>query len=94
MNKETFKKVIAKLGNEFDSHEFIENFLFLDERGYVELLYAHIESKNGVFRAAHAAIGRCLADNAREFGIRKTERGDSTNIKGYESENQGWEKEK
>ena len=45
-----------------------------------------------IFRAVHAAMGRALAEHAEALGIRKTARESSENIKGYDSENQGWEK--
>jgi hypothetical protein len=42
MNNETFKNVIEKLGNTFDSHQLIEKFMVLNEKEYVELLCSHI----------------------------------------------------
>jgi hypothetical protein len=92
MNNETFKKVIEKLDNTFDSHQLIDKWMVLNEKEYVELLCSHIESKNGIFRATHAEIGRYLADHAAALNIRKTERVSSENIKGYDNENQNWEK--
>ena len=38
MNEKHFKKVIKELDNEFDSHKFIEKFMSMYEKEYVELL--------------------------------------------------------
>jgi len=91
MNKEQAKTVIEKLDNEFDSHQFIEKFIVMYEKEYVELLYKDIESK-GIFRMAHAKIGKFLANNSLYLSIEKVDKGYSENIKKYDSENQNWRK--
>lgn len=87
-----FKTVIATLDNEFDTHKFIEKYYSTNEKEYVELLYSHIDSTNGIFKAAHAQIGRFLSSNSTSLKIQKVNRGDSENIKKYDSENQIWRK--
>lgn len=61
------------------------------EKEYVELLCSHINS-NGIFRAAHAKIGKFLSDKSSLLDIEKIDRIDSQNIKKYDSENQNWRK--
>jgi hypothetical protein len=92
MNEENVKTVISRLGREFDSHKFIEVFYTMYEKEYVELLYSYIDSTNGIFRAAHAKIGKYLATNSASLKIQKVNRDDSENIKKYDSENQYWRK--
>jgi hypothetical protein len=86
------ENIVKKMGTEFDSHKFIEQFLTDYEKEYVELLSDNINSRNGIFRTVHAGIGRYLSDNALALGIEKTERTQGTNIKGHEVENQGWKR--
>jgi hypothetical protein len=85
------ESIIKKMGAEFDSHDFIEQFLTDYEKEYVELLYENISVKE-IFKTVHAQIGRYLSDNARELGIEKTERMLTTTIRGREAENQGWKR--
>jgi len=92
MNIENFETVIANLDNEFDSHKFIEKYYSTYEKEYVELLYSHIDSTNGIFRAAHAKIGKYLSDKSSLLKIQKVNREDSENIKKHDSENQNWRK--
>lgn len=92
MNKAIFENVIAELKYEFDTHTFIKKFLSMYEKEYVELLYSHINSKNGIFRTSHAQIGKYLARHSDLLNIQKNEKIESENIKNYESENQNWRK--
>lgn len=92
MKIENVKTVIADLDNEFDSHKFIEKYYSTYEKEYVELLYSHIDSTNGIFRATHAKIGKFLSNNSSSLKIQKVNREDSENIKKYDSENQNWRK--
>lgn len=87
-------QIIDLLPTEFDSHQFIEKFKEKHERRYVDFLHRHINSENGIFRAAHAQIGHFLSQNREALGIEKTEQCCSTNTKGYDSMNQGWKKDK
>ncbi|HCT94201.1 MAG: hypothetical protein A2X19_08905 [Bacteroidetes bacterium GWE2_39_28] len=92
MDKEKVKTIISRLECEFDSHEFIEKYLSTYEKDYVELLYSFKDSKKGIFRAAHSKIGKYLSSNSSSLKIEKIERGNSENIKKYDSENQTWKK--
>lgn len=76
----------------FDTHDFIEQFKIDFERDYVEILYAYIIVPNGIFRAAHAQIGRFLSEHQAELNIHSVDKGVSLNTKGYLSENQKWER--
>lgn len=94
MNTEQFRAIIEELDNmEFDSHTFIKKFMEKHEREYVEMLYSHIDTPNGIFRAVDAEIARFLSVHAVELGIvRKNEKCPSGNPKMNVSENQNWEK--
>lgn len=92
MEIEHFKSIIEELGGDFDSHKFIKKFMERHEREYVEMLYKHIDTPNGIFRATDAEIARFLSVHAVELGIRKDERGSSGNPKMNKSENQSWTK--
>lgn len=92
MDIEHFKEIIDELGNEFDSHRFIKEFMERHEREYVEMLYKNINTPNGIFRAVDAEIARFLSVHAVELGIRKQEREPSGNPKMNVSENQKWQK--
>lgn len=90
MNIEKVKAVISELGNEFSSHDFIEKYAWHHEEEYVEMLYPHKAKEP--FRTVHAAMARFLAEHTEELGIRKTERKESMNIFGHETEVQWWKK--
>lgn len=92
MEIEHFKSIIEELGGDFDSHKFIKKFMERHEREYVEMLYKHIDTPNGIFRAVDAEIARFLSVNAVELGIRKDKRKPSGNPKMNKSENQRWTK--
>ena len=92
MEIEHFKSIIEELGGDFDSHKFIKKFMERHEREYVEMLYKHIDTPNGIFRATDAEIARFLSVNAVELGIRKDKREPSGNPKMNVSENQRWTK--
>jgi hypothetical protein len=81
------KNVVDKMGEEFDSHNFITRYLNEYEKEYIQIL-----ADSEVFRTANAQIGRFLSDHSVELGIEKVERVVSSNIKGNESENQNWVK--
>lgn len=85
------QRVMDELNNGFDSHDFIEKYMILFERDYVNMLVEKIES-NQIFRTVNASIGRFLADNQRELGIDKNGRQSSKNIIGNDTENQSWVK--
>lgn len=93
MTTEQFKAIIDGLDNDFDSHDFIKEFMKRHEREYVEMLYCHIDTPNGIFRAVDAEIARFLSVHAMELGIRKNERCPSSNPKMNENDNQKWIRE-
>ena len=80
------------LDQQFDSHEFIDTFIRVHEREYVEGLSSAIDEEGGIFRAYHAQIGLLLSRRQHELGIRSLGRVTSENIKGYDSENELWVK--
>lgn len=93
MEIEHFKSIIEELGGDFDSHKFIKKFMERHEREYVEMLYKHIDTPNGIFRAVDAEIARFLSVHAGELNIeKKSERCQSGNPKMNKSDNQRWEK--
>ena len=92
MNETQARNIIATLGNEFDSHEFIEEFIRMYEREYVELLSSHIDSRGGIFKNAHSQIGRYLSKNSTSLNIGKLDRIVGENIKRNENDNQNWRK--
>jgi len=92
MNETQVRNVIAALGNGFDSHEFIEEFIRMYEREYVELLSSHIDSRGGIFKNAHSQIGRYLSQNSTLLNIEKLDRVVSENIKRNDKDNQNWRK--
>ena len=92
MDKKDFITIIEKLDDKFDTHKFIEKYISLFEKKYVDLLYLNIESKNGIFKAAHSQIGKFLSNNSPYFNIEKEDKGISENIKKYDSENRKWRK--
>ena len=83
---------IAKLNDEFDTHDLIETFSRLYEREYVDIINKHI-SDTHIFMSAHGSIGKFLSEFAEDLGIEKANnRVSSRNIKGYRSPNQKWRK--
>ena len=66
MGIENFREVIQQLGNEFDSHEFIEKYIWAFPADYGELLVKH----NNV-RTAHAEIANYLRYHAEELNIER-----------------------
>ena len=55
-------EVLRHLPNEFDSHDFIEKYLTVFERDYVNMLINNIDSTT-IFRTVNATIGRFLSNN-------------------------------
>ena len=83
--------VIHNLPTEFDSHDFINSYLTLFEREYVNMLMENIEC-DGIFRIVNSKIGRFLVDNQSELHIDKDIRVSSPNVRGHMTENQSWRK--
>ncbi len=83
---------------EFDTHDFINVFLKLDENNYTDLLIRHKDAK-GPFKAFHGCIARYLNSLERRGIIEKVRdktgkkiRRVSRNIKGNMTSNQVWTK--
>ena len=86
------KDVIEKMKkSEFTSHDFIQWYIKLYEKDYVEGLYEYRNSTNGIFRAFHSQIGLFLSNEMSDV-IRKRDIVLSENIKDYISENHLWTK--
>ena len=84
-------EVLRHLPNEFDSHDFIEKYLTVFERDYVNMLINNIDSTT-IFRTVNATIGRFLSNNQETLNIRKITRTDSRNVRGNVTDNQYWRK--
>ena len=89
---EQAQRIIRRLGDEFDSHDFINVYMTLYEREYVSFLDEKIDNEH-IFRSVNSSIGKFLADNQKELGVSKNERKKSPNVRGNETENQCWIKE-
>lgn len=83
-----FKKVINGLPNEFDSHEFIKNYIKCYEPEYVKMLSPEF----GTFKRAHAQIGKFLSDEQKTLGIKKNGTILSEDIKGDPDQIASWKK--
>jgi hypothetical protein len=83
--------VIHNLPMEFDSHDFINSYLTLFEREYVNMLLENIECES-IFRIVNSKIGRFLVDNHSELNIDKDIRVNSPNVRGNMTDNQNWRK--
>lgn len=86
---EQAQRIIHRMRDEFDSHDFINDYMTLYERDYVRLLMEKIDSED-IFRTVDSLIGKFLTDNQEELEIAKTVRKTSRNVRGNETENQGW----
>ena len=86
---EQAQRIIHRMEVEFDSHDFINEYMTLYERNYVGLLMEKIDSQY-IFRTVNSSIGRFLADHQEELEISKTERITSHNVRGNDTENQSW----
>lgn len=88
------KEVINKLPESFDSHDFIQMLIKVDEKGYVETLSGFISSSNGIFRSFHSQIGIYLSSERNSLNIESKGKVSSENIKDYFSDNEKWVKNK
>lgn len=81
-----FKEVIAELGNQFTSHDFIKKFLAMHENDYRQWF------NNTTLVSVHIKIGRLLTDNQENLSIEKDGRVCSETFHGTMSEVQRWKK--
>lgn len=86
---EVFETILDRMGDRFDSHDFIFEMMRQFPRHYTNALYECRRSKDPI-QTLHAKIGRKLL----EFDgvIVKTSRSSSRNTRGLPSKNQHWEK--
>ena len=66
MELEEVREIVISLGSEFDSHEFIKEFILGCTRVYGNLLVKH-----GDVTTAHAEIANFLRNHVEELGIEK-----------------------
>ena len=84
--------VIRSLGDTFDSHDFIKEYIRQAESEYVEDLHSNRDTANHFFRAYHSRIGTFLSWNASKLNIEKAGWVYSTNCKGETTRNMSWRK--
>lgn len=82
--------IIKNLPDSFDSHDFIQKLIEVDERGYVETLSTFIRSQNGIFRSFHSQIGIYLSSEKDRLNIESRGKVSSKNIKGNPCDNENW----
>lgn len=63
-----FKEVIAELGNQFTSHDFIKKFLAMHENDYRQWF------NDATLTSVHSKIGHLLVTNQENLGIEKDEK--------------------
>ncbi len=88
------QQIIRDLETEFSSHHFIQRFARRFESDYIGFLHEYRKpaGERGAFQEVHKQIGRFLSKNASLLRIEKTDRVDTQNIFGIETDNQGWQK--
>lgn len=79
---------VASLPDTFESHDVIRSVMTSHPQEYVRELYENVNAVDPI-RTTHAVIGRTLH---RIPGIVAANRVDSVNVRGPETENQGWRK--
>jgi hypothetical protein len=84
-----FEAVLEKMGDEFESHDFIFEMMRRFPREYTFSLYECRRAKDPI-QTLHAKIGRKLSE--MKGRIRKTRRKTSQNVRGLPSTNQFWRK--
>ncbi len=84
------REIIEGLGNEFNSHQFIEKFAYNYERVYITWLYNNIDKR--AFQTVHSQIARFLSENKEALHIAKINRDDNVNVFGNKTDVQFWNK--
>jgi len=84
------KEAINRLPESFDSHDFIQMLIKVDEKGYVKTLHGFVTSSNGIFRSFHSQIGIYLSSERDNLNIESKGKVSSENIKDYFSDNEKW----
>ena len=88
MNEEIVKVIVKDMNDEFDSHDFIKEFIWRHPKDYGELLIKH----ENVTRA-HAEISNFLLNHANSLGIKKTKEDGSDDIFGHVTPCAEWKKQ-
>jgi len=73
--------IISKLGDEFSSHDFIEEFAKIFEEEYIEMLYAR-KNSGSAFQTVHSIIAKYLSINMSLLAISKSTKKASENVFG------------
>jgi hypothetical protein len=84
------KDIILKLGNEFNSHNFIEGLTHQFEGEYID--YLNFYRGKGAFQKVHGIIARYLSKHKAEFNIEKSKKVGSEHIFGKIDHIQQWKK--
>ncbi len=87
MDEKTAKAIVADMNDEFDSHDFIKEFIWHHPKDYGELLIKH----ENVTRT-HAEISNFLLNHANSLGIAKTREDVSDDIFGHVTPCAKWRK--
>ncbi|GHT14102.1 hypothetical protein AGMMS4956_11320 [Bacteroidia bacterium] len=62
------QSIVDSLGDKFNSHDFVAQFITRYEKDYVEMLYAN-KDKDSIFRTVHQQIGLYLGRKTTDLGI-------------------------
>jgi hypothetical protein len=73
--------IISKMGDEFSSHDFIEEFAKRFEAEYIEMLYTR-KNSGSAFQTVHSIIAKYLSVNMALFAISKSTKRASENVFG------------
>lgn len=87
MNNGDAEFIIGLLGEEFDSHDFIQKYLKHFPTSYGQLLEKHDNTAT-----ANAEIANYLRLNAVDLNIERVDKTTSRNVLNNESENTWWRK--
>ena len=88
MTIEEVKPIIdVQMSDEFDSHDFIKEYIWQYPKSYGELL-----CKYENVRTAHSQIGKFLLQNTEELGIEKNGENGSDDIFGHPTPCAKWKK--
>ena len=85
MNEDIFASIVNDMKNEFDSHDFIKEFIWRNPTIYGNLLIKY----DNVTRA-HAEISRFLLDHSRTLMIEKVGEKDSDGIFDHSTSCANW----
>ena len=87
MSEEFVKAIVNDMKDEFDSHDFIKEFIWKHPADYGQLL-----EKYDDVRIAHSQIGKFLQNHANTLGIVKTGDSGTDDIFGHATSCAKWRK--